>query len=700
MLLSERIRRMGYSQPLYVDITHSKYSKTLELAQSLMDYTTVDIMVHLSMTDMTKQDIRKFLDSCKLLGIRNLLCIRGDPQKGYDSWLAVDDDLQHCADLVRFVRKEYGDFFTIVVGGYPEGHYNAPNFEQDVKYLKEKVDAGADAIITQLFYDTDIFFAFLRKCREIGIKVPIIPGLAPIQTYATFVRIVSFTNISVPAQVWRDLEPIKHDDEKVKQYGIEYMEQLCKRILDHGINTLHFYTFNLERSVTAITDRLNNYYATTSDKELMLTNRSASFSNLASLRCLNGGGDARLSDARSSTAVATADSSNNLRAPPPLTPSKSEFPWENTRGGYLRRKQETVRPIFWANRSESYMHRTAHWDEFPNGRWGDSRSPAYGEFLDHHLFRQTQLTVARRQSMWGAQLDSVDDVSKVFIAYLDNRCAQLPWCSQSIGQETLSFLLEPLKLINSFGFLTINSQPQVNGAPSTDPVIGWGHQNGYVYQKAYLEFFCSKTQCERLLSAIDDGKDAQFATLSYQAINMAGKLKSNVSLHYVNAVTWGVFSNCEILQPTIVDPQSFIAWKDEAFSLWSTLWQSIYAEHSKSWNVIQDIQENWFLVNLVENDYINGNIFAPFLRVLQDEKDFRHIKDVVTSSLQSQRQIWCSSTRMNGACAQRTKKTENVSLRQQNDKEHDCKTQENTDSKSSSIGNHNPYVDKSVLNIN
>ena len=279
MNLTERIRRMNISiNPLFVDITHSKLSKTLQLAELLLDYTTVgtmahatgyrlytlshpfislhslyilsiptatdtlsllpllkmsestsntlqmteslhvpspcavpprvlctDIMVHLSMTNMTKKDLRHFLDECRDIGIRNILAIRGDPPRGYDSWIAVDDDLQHCADLVRFIRKEYGDYFSVFVGGYPEGHHNAPSLQQDIVYLKEKVDAGADGIITQLFYDTSVFLQFVAQCRAAGISVPIIPGLMPMQTYGTFVRVVSFTNITVPAHVWTEL---------------------------------------------------------------------------------------------------------------------------------------------------------------------------------------------------------------------------------------------------------------------------------------------------------------------------------------------------------------------------------------------------------------------------------------------------------------------------------------------------------------
>lgn len=257
-------------------------------------------------------------------------------------------------------------------------------------------------------------------------------------------------------------------------------------------------------------------------------------------------------------------------------------------------------------------------------------------------------------------------------------------------------LLEPLKLLNGRGFLTINSQPQVNGAPSTDGVVGWGNSNGFVYQKAYLEFFCSPQSVERLLSIIDEG---DYPSLSYQAINRDGKLKSNVDLNAVNAVTWGVFQNCEILQPTIVDPQSFVAWKDEAFSLWTTMWQSIYSKESVSWSLIEGIKSNWFLVNIVENDYINGNIFGPFVELLRDDPQSKKIRNIIKKSLQSQHQKWCCSSWKRIMSPEET-----ITLTMDSDKQRDARpcTEEEisplnmrTDSSPNKV--QNPYLDVSLL---
>merc|ERR1712228_286100 len=209
-----------------------------------------------------------------------------------------------------------------------------------------------------------------------------------------------------------------------------------------------------------------------------------------------------------------------------------------------------------------------------------------------------------------------------------------------------------------------------------------GNPNGFVYQKAYLEFFCSKSNTEKLLNII-----GKHTSLSYQAINFNGKLKSNVEpLTNVNAVTWGVFSNCEILQPTIVDPQSFIAWKDEAFSLWTTMWQSIYKKDSKSYKLIQEIKEEWFLVNIVENNYINGQIFEPFVKLLENEKDSKHFANIFKLARKSQQKMWnCSSSNSTSVSPQST-----YVVKDAND-ENECKLNLNIND------DVNPYLDEALI---
>ena len=162
--------------------------------------------------------------------------------------------------------------------------------------------------------------------------------------------------------------------------------------------------------------------------------------------------------------------------------------------------------------------------------------------------------------------------------------------------------------LNLEGYLTINSQPKVNGLASEDPNFGWGAKGGKVFQKAYLEFFTSKDKLDQLLKILD-----QLKNISYQAINSTGKIISNLSEKNVNAVTWGVFPGQDILQPTIVDARSFLIWKDEAFDLWINDWANIYKKNSESYKLLHTIYDNYYLVNIVDNDFIDGNMINHIL---------------------------------------------------------------------------------------
>ncbi|KAJ0092699.1 hypothetical protein Patl1_27158 [Pistacia atlantica] len=193
-----------------------------------------------------------------------------------------------------------------------------------------------------------------------------------------------------------------------------------------------------------------------------------------------------------------------------------------------------------------------------------------------------------------------------FKKYCLGKLRSSPWSELDLQPET-KIINEQLGKINLKGFLTINSQPAVNGERSDSPIVGWGGPGGYVYQKAYLEFFCSK---EKLNVLVEKCKALPFIT--YMAVNKEGNWISNGSKTNVNAVTWGVFPGREIIQPTVVDPASFVVWKDEAFEIWSRSWAALYPEGDLSRKLLEQVQSSYYLVSLVENDYIHGDIFSAF----------------------------------------------------------------------------------------
>merc|ERR1719262_998973 len=522
---------------MWIDVTWgaggSTADKTLDICINAQKYHGLNVMMHLTCTNMPKDDLHKALHTAKEHGIRNILALRGDPPAGVNQgeWKQVEGGFAFATDLVKYIRKMYGDYFCIGVAGYPEGHLEATSKEDDMKHLKEKIDAGGDLIVTQLFYDNDEFAAFVAKCRGMGINVPILPGIMPVQSYGGFTRMTGLCKTKVPKEIQEKLDAVKDEDEKVKDVGVEIAVQQCKDLLNKKlVPGLHFYTLNLETSVCRIVE-----------------------------------------------AMGLVDNSKANRT----------LPWRPSPGKI--RKGEDVRPIFWSNRPGSYLKRTAQWDGFPNGRFADSRSPAYGEWVSFSKPPpQKQGDLLR--DMWGKEPKCFDDVANVFVGYIRGDVKRLPWCNERPTTET-SFISKQLLKLNQLGLLTINSQPRVNAALSTDPYVGWGGPNGFVYQKAYLEFFCSKQLLEKIIEGIKDDKFAY-----YMAVSKDGETISNVEeSSKTNAVTWGVFPGREVVQPTVVDAKSFMAWKDECFALWDE-WSSIYEEGSSSRALIEGIVESYYLV--------------------------------------------------------------------------------------------------------
>lgn len=499
-----------------------------------------------------KEKVEWALAQAKQFGCQNILALRGDPPAGSSTWEPTPGGFVHAVDLVKYIHKEYPGDFCVAVAGFPDGHPETPDtpegHHQEMLWLKEKVDAGADFIFTQMFYDVDILFNWVKEVRSYGITVPIVPGIMPIQNWQKFQTWVQRENIKVPPRWYDELLPVKGDDEKVRAIGTKLVGEMCRAILGNeecGIKGLHVYTLNLEKGARMLLEELN------------------------------------MNPGREQVAP--------LPWRPSLTPS---------------RRSETIRPIFWANRVESYLSRTSDWDEFPNGRWGDSRSPAYGDLDGYPV--QITIKATEAEELWGSPRTEAD-IRRIFAAFCKGETKKLPWSSQPPASET-SIISEKLIKMNERGYLTINSQPAVDGAPSDDKVHGWGPAGGYVYQKSYLEFFVKPELLSPLIRRIE--RDPR---ITYYAVNKQGDLRTNTHSEGPNAVTWGVFPGKEIVQPTIVEAVSFIAWKDEAFEL-GCQWAHLYPEGSESRKLISKLMDESYLVNIVANDFKDGlTIFEPFL---------------------------------------------------------------------------------------
>ncbi|KAK1379456.1 Methylenetetrahydrofolate reductase [Heracleum sosnowskyi] len=563
--LFEKMERMVAHNPTFCDITWgaggSTADLTLEIANRMQNMVCVETMMHLTCTNMPVDKIDHALDTIKKSGIQNVLALRGDPPHGQDKFVQVEGGFSCALDLVKHMRSKYGDYFGITVAGYPEAHPDViqssgeatlESYENDLAYLKKKVDAGADVIVTQLFYDTDIFLKFVNDCRQIGITIPIVPGIMPINNYKGFIRMTGFCKTKIPAEVTAALESIKDNEEAVRAYGIHLGTEMCKKIMATGIKQLHLYTLNMEKSALAI-----------------LTNLGL------------------------------------------IEESKISRPLPWRRPTNVFRVKENVRPIFWGNRPKSYISRTIGWEQYPHGRWGDSCNASYGAMADHQFMRPRSRDKKIIEE-WVVPLKNIEDVYERFNMLCTGKLKSSPWSELDGLQPETKIINEQLGDINLKGFLTINSQPAVNGLKSDSPSVGWGGPGGYVYQKAYVEFFCSSQKVDALVD-----KCKSFTSLTYMAVDKKGSWVSNISNTDVNAVTWGVFPSKEIIQPTVVDPSSFLVWKDEAFELWSKAWAQLYPEEDASRKLLEEVQNSYYLVSLVDNDYINGDIFAVFKEILK-----------------------------------------------------------------------------------
>ena len=254
--LYNRIDRMASLQPAYIDITWgaggSTADRTLEMSKTIQKYFGLEVMMHLTCTNMSVSSINKVLIDAQENGLSNILALRGDPPQGTGEWEKHEQGFKYGIDLVRYIREEFGNEFFLGVGGYPDSHQEQSDIDADISYLKEKVDAGSDIIITQLFYDVNKFLAFRDKCSTIGINVPIIPGIMPIHNYARFMKFTQFCKISIPKTVTETIESIKNDDSSVINYGIDQATSMCEKLIAEGVPGLHFYTLNLEHSVSEI----------------------------------------------------------------------------------------------------------------------------------------------------------------------------------------------------------------------------------------------------------------------------------------------------------------------------------------------------------------------------------------------------------------------------------------------------------------
>jgi methylenetetrahydrofolate reductase (NADPH) len=253
-------REKGFLEKIAI----KKRPGTVGICAAIMNKYNIEAIPHLICGGFTKEETENALIDLNFLGIDNVLALRGDPIKTEPHFVPEPGGNEYAVDLVKqIVELNNGNYmdenienatptnFSIGVAGYPEKHFESPNMSTDIKRLKEKIDAGADYVVTQLFYDNKKFFDFVDACRAAGIDVPIIPGIKPIESMRHITFLPKFFNIDLPSELTDELDKCK-SNEDVKQVGAEWAIHQSKELIDYGSPCLHFYTMGKSKTVKQI----------------------------------------------------------------------------------------------------------------------------------------------------------------------------------------------------------------------------------------------------------------------------------------------------------------------------------------------------------------------------------------------------------------------------------------------------------------
>jgi methylenetetrahydrofolate reductase (NADPH) len=253
-------RALKALSPAFVSVTYgaggSTRHLTVDLVTRMKRELGLETMAHLTCVGHTTEELAEVLDRLVAGGIENVLALRGDPPKGQDHFVRPEGGFGYGQELARFIKSRYE--FCVAGAAYPEKHIDAADLETDLRHLKEKVESGAEFLITQLFFDPDDYFRFVERARAIGIAVPIIPGLMPVTNVAQIHRFTSMCGASVPAALRDLLDRVKDDETAVIAVGVEWASDQARRLLDGGAPGVHFYTLNRSHSSQMVVQNITS----------------------------------------------------------------------------------------------------------------------------------------------------------------------------------------------------------------------------------------------------------------------------------------------------------------------------------------------------------------------------------------------------------------------------------------------------------
>lgn len=258
-LIHKILKEFALLKPDFISCTYGagggNKDKTLALVEHIQRDYNIPSMAHLTCISHTKEEIAQIMQKIIKKGIKNVLAMRGDPPNDEPQKVPGIDNYKYSSELVSYIRKEYKDDLCLAVAGFPEKHPLSSNKENDIKYLKYKVDCGADFILTQLFFDNKLYFDYVNAVKKAGINVRVIPGILPITSYEGLVKFCETCKATIPEKVHKIFEPIKDNQNKIIEAGIKFAIEQCKELLSNGAPGIHFYTLN---KVHPVKDILKN----------------------------------------------------------------------------------------------------------------------------------------------------------------------------------------------------------------------------------------------------------------------------------------------------------------------------------------------------------------------------------------------------------------------------------------------------------
>jgi methylenetetrahydrofolate reductase (NADPH) len=256
--LFETIAALAPLRPAFVSITYgaggSNRARTVALAKQIQNETGITVVAHVTCVGAPRSELRALFDDLARSGIENVLALRGDAPQGAGSFEVPKGGFAHAAELIAMLRRNYG--FCIGAACYPEKHPEAASLDDDLAHLREKVDAGADFLVSQLFFDNGAFFEFERRARAAAITLPLLPGLMPITNFAQIERFVAICGATIPPKLRVEMEVRKGDREAVEALGVAYASMQAVELLQAGVPGIHFYTLNRSPATRAIVSSL------------------------------------------------------------------------------------------------------------------------------------------------------------------------------------------------------------------------------------------------------------------------------------------------------------------------------------------------------------------------------------------------------------------------------------------------------------